>query len=81
MPQTWGTPVDEIVEGISHGVRKVNIDTDCRMAISGQVRKILLEKKAEFDPRKFKLHVTTAMHEVFESRYKSFGTLLEMLQS
>ena len=39
------------------------------------------EKKAKFDPRKFKLHVTTAMHEVFESRYKSFGTLLEMLQS
>ena len=74
MPQTWGTPVDEIVEGIRHGVRKVNIDTDCRMAISGQVRKILLEKKAEFDPRKFTLPATVAMQEVCESRYESFGT-------
>ena len=74
MPQTWGTPVDEIVEGIKHGVRKVNIDTDCRMAISGQVRKILLEKKTEFDPRKFTKPATDAMQVVCESRYESFGT-------
>ena len=74
MPQTWGTPVDEIVEGIKHGVRKVNIDTDCRMAISGQVRKILLEKKTEFDPRKFTKPATEAMQLVCESRYESFGT-------
>ena len=66
--------MDEIVEGIRHGVRKVNIDTDCRMAISGQVRKILLEKKTEFDPRKFTLPATAAMQEVCESRYESFGT-------
>ena len=74
MPQTWGTPVDEIVEGIKYGVRKVNIDTDCRMAISGQVRKILLEKKAEFDPRKFTIPATAAMQEVCQERYESFGT-------
>ena len=74
MPQTWGTPVDEIVEGIKHGVRKVNIDTDCRMAISGQVRKVLLEKKTEFDPRKFTKPATEAMQKVCEMRYESFGT-------
>ena len=38
MPQTWGVPVEEIVRGIRHGVRKVNIDTDCRMAMTGQFR-------------------------------------------
>ncbi|MDH5456638.1 MAG: fructose-bisphosphate aldolase class II, partial [Gammaproteobacteria bacterium] len=53
MGQTYGVPVEEIVEGIKHGVRKVNIDTDCRMAITGQFRKVATEKKSEFDPRAF----------------------------
>jgi fructose-bisphosphate aldolase class II len=74
MPQTWGTPVAEIIEGIKYGVRKVNIDTDCRMAISGQIRKVLLEKKAEFDPRKYTIPATSAMQVVCEARYESFGT-------
>ena len=52
MPQTYGVPVEEIVTGIKHGVRKVNIDTDNRMAMTGQIRRILNEKKAEFDPRR-----------------------------
>lgn len=74
MPQTWGTPVEEIVEGIKYGVRKVNIDTDCRMAITGQVRRILLENKAEFDPRKYSKPAIVKMQKLCESRYEAFGT-------
>ncbi len=51
MPQTFGVPVEEIQQGIKHGVRKINIDTDCRMAITGQIRKVFAEKPGEFDPR------------------------------
>jgi fructose-bisphosphate aldolase class II len=54
MPQTYGVPVEEIERGIRYGVRKVNIDTDCRMAITGQFRKIANEHKKEFDPRKLR---------------------------
>ena len=50
MPRTWGVPVAEIHKGIRHGVRKINIDTDCRMAMTGQFRKVAMEKKAEFEP-------------------------------
>src|ERR1700744_4224245 len=53
MPQTWGVPVEEIQRGIKHGVRKVNIDTDNRMAMTGAIRKVLTENPAEFDPRKY----------------------------
>lgn len=74
MPQTYGVPVEEIIRGIKHGVRKVNIDTDCRMAISGQMRKIALEDKAQFDPRKFTLPGTQKMQELVESRFEAFGT-------
>lgn len=74
MPQTYGVPVEEIVRGIKHGVRKVNIDSDCRMAISGQMRKIALEDKAQFDPRKFTLPGTQKMQELVESRFEAFGT-------
>ncbi len=74
MPQTYGVPVEEIVRGIKHGVRKVNIDTDCRMAISGQMRRIALEDKAQFDPRKFTLPGTQKMQELVESRFEAFGT-------
>jgi fructose-bisphosphate aldolase class II len=74
MPQTYGVPVDEIVEGIRHGVRKVNIDTDCRMAITGQMRKIAVEKPAEFDPRKFQLPGWAAMRELCRDRFERFGT-------
>ncbi|MBB4267947.1 class II fructose-bisphosphate aldolase [Roseospira visakhapatnamensis] len=74
MPQTYGVPVAEIVEGIKNGVRKINIDTDCRMAITGAIRKVLNEKKAEFDPRKYLKPSMEAMQQVCEDRYESFGT-------
>ena len=73
MPQTFGVPVEEIVEGIKHGVRKVNIDTDCRMAMTGMYRKIAKEKPAEFDPRKFNKPALAEMQKVCESRLESFG--------
>jgi len=74
MPQTYGVPVSEIVEGIKNGVRKINIDTDCRMAITGAIRKVLTEKKAEFDPRKYLKPSMEAMQKVCEDRYEAFGT-------
>ncbi len=74
MPQTYGVPVAEIVEGIKHGVRKVNIDTDLRMASTGAVRKFLAENPKEFDPRKFLIASTKAMKDICAARYKSFGT-------
>ncbi|KAF0113412.1 MAG: fructose-bisphosphate aldolase class II [Rhodospirillaceae bacterium] len=73
MPQTFGVPVEEIVEGIKHGVRKVNIDTDCRMAVTGTWRKVAFEKKAEFDPRAFNKPAMEAMQKVCEDRYAAFG--------
>ncbi len=74
MPQTFGVPLAEIEKGIKYGVRKVNIDTDCRMAITGQLRKVAFEKKAEFDPRTFLKPAIKAMQEVCEDRYERFGT-------
>ena len=74
MPQTFGVPVEEIVRGIKHGVRKVNIDTDCRMAMTGQFRKIATQNKAEFDPRKFLKPAMDAMREVCKLRLEAFGT-------
>jgi fructose-bisphosphate aldolase class II len=73
MPQTWGVPVSEIQVGIKHGVRKINIDTDLRMAITGQIRKVLTEKKTEFDPRAYLKPATAAMQKVCEERYEQFG--------
>ncbi len=73
MPQTFGVPVEEIVEGIRHGVRKINIDTDCRMAVTGTWRKVASEKKAEFDPRAFNKPAMEAMQSVCEDRYEAFG--------
>ncbi len=74
MPQTFGVPVEEIITGIKYGVRKVNIDTDCRMAITGQMRKVAQEKKAEFDPRAFMKPAIAAMQALCEQRYQQFGT-------
>lgn len=73
MPQTYGVPVEEIVEGIKHGVRKVNIDTDLRLASTGAVRRFLAENPAEFDPRKFLKETMKAMTEVCIARYEAFG--------
>ena len=73
MGQTYGVPVEEIQQGIKHGVRKVNIDTDLRMAWTGAVRKLMSEKKSEFDPRKFLKASTQAMMEICKARYEAFG--------
>jgi fructose-bisphosphate aldolase class II len=74
MGQTYGVPVEEIVQGIKSGVRKVNIDTDLRMASTGAVRKFLAENKKEFDPRKFLIASTKAMKDICKARYEAFGT-------
>jgi len=73
MGQTYGVPVEEIVEGIKHGVRKINIDTDLRMASSGSVRRYLAQNPKDFDPRKFLAVSTKAMKEICKARYEAFG--------
>ena len=50
---TWGVPVEEIQLGIKNGVRKINVDTDSRLAITGAIRKVFFEKPEEFDPRSY----------------------------
>ncbi len=74
MGETYGVPVEEIVEGIKHGVRKVNIDTDLRMASTGAIRKFLAENPKEFDPRKYFAVATKAMKGICKARYEAFGT-------
>ncbi len=74
MGQTYGVPVEEIVEGIKHGVRKVNIDTDLRMASTGSIRKHLHDNPSNFDPRKFLAEATKGMTEICKARYEAFGT-------
>jgi fructose-bisphosphate aldolase class II len=74
MPQTWGVPVEEIVRGIKHGVRKVNIDTDNRMAMTGVIRKVFAEHPGEFDPRKYLKPAMDAMTKVCKDRFEAFGT-------
>jgi fructose-bisphosphate aldolase class II len=74
IPETYGVPVEEIQEGIRHGVRKVNIDTDLRLASTGAVRKFLAENKSEFDPRKFLIPTITAMRDIVKARLEAFGT-------
>ena len=73
-PHTFGVPVEEIVRGIKMGVRKVNIDTDCRMAMTGQFRKIALQSPKEFDPRKFLKPAMDAMRDLCKLRFEAFGT-------
>ena len=74
MGETYGVPVEEIVEGIKHGVRKVNIDTDLRMASTGAIRKHLNDNKANFDPRKYFIAATKAMKDICKARYEAFST-------
>lgn len=74
IPETYGVPVEEIQEGIRHGVRKVNIDTDLRLASTGAVRKFLAENKSEFDPRKFLIPTIKAMKDIVTARLEAFGT-------
>jgi fructose-bisphosphate aldolase, class II len=73
MKQTWGVPVEEIQLGIKHGVRKINVDTDNRMAITGAIRKVLAESPDKFDPRDYMKPARDAMREVCKARMISFG--------
>ena len=73
MKQTYGVPVEEIQVGIQHGVRKINVDTDNRMAMTGAIRKVLVEKPQEFDPRSYMVPAREAMKQVVMSRMISFG--------
>ena len=74
IPETYGVPVEEIQEGIKHGVRKVNIDTDLRLASTGATRKFLAENPSEFDPRKFLIPTMDAMKSIVLARLEAFGT-------
>src|SRR6185503_246945 len=74
MPLTFGVPVEEIQRGIKHGVRKINIDTDNRMAITGAIRKVFAEKPGEFDPRAFLKPAKAAMSAICRQRLEEFGT-------
>jgi fructose-bisphosphate aldolase class II len=72
--ETYGVPVEEIVEGIKHGVRKVNIDTDLRLASTGAIREFMAKNPSEFDPRKYLAKTVVAMRDVCIARYEAFGT-------
>ena len=74
IPETYGVPVEQISEGIKHGVRKINIDTDLRLASTGAVRRFLAENPSAFDPRAFLKETTTAMKDIAVARYEAFGT-------
>lgn len=72
--ETYGVPIREIQEGIKYGVRKINIDTDLRLAATGAIRRYLALNKAEFDPRKYNQEAKKAMIEICIQRYEAFGT-------
>jgi len=74
IPETYGVPVEQIQEGIKNGVRKVNIDTDLRLASTGATRRFLAHNPSEFDPRKFLAETTKAMSEICVARYEAFNT-------
>ena len=73
IPETYGVPVEQVVEGIKHGVRKINIDTDLRLAATGAIRRFLAENPAEFDPRKYLKESLNAMRDICVARYEAFG--------
>ncbi|MFH7766567.1 class II fructose-bisphosphate aldolase [Acinetobacter sp. BSP-28] len=72
--ETYGVPVEQLVEAIKHGVRKINIDTDLRLASTGAMRRMMAEKPSEFDPRKFFAATVDAMKQICIDRYTAFGT-------
>jgi len=73
MKETYGVPVKEIVEGIKHGVRKINIDTDIRLAMTGAIRKFLVENPSKFDPREYNKPAREAAKQVVKARFEAFG--------
>jgi len=73
LKETYGVPVEEIQEAIKYGVRKINIDTDLRLAMTAAIRRHLAKNKSEFDPRKYLADAQKAAQEVCEARYVAFG--------
>jgi len=73
IPETYGVPLSEICEGIKHGVRKVNIDTDLRLAATGAIRRYLAKHPDAFDPRYYLNEARKAMSDICRSRYEAFG--------
>jgi len=74
IPETYGVPVAQISEGIKYGVRKINIDTDLRLASTGAIRRFLAQNPSEFDPRKYLAESVKAMKDICITRYQEFGT-------
>jgi fructose-bisphosphate aldolase class II len=70
---TWGVPLEEIQRGIKHGVRKINVDTDNRLAMTGAIRKVLFETPEKFDPRDYLKPARGAMKQVCKARMEAFG--------
>ncbi len=73
IPQTFGVPVEEIQLGIRHGVRKVNIDTDLRLAMTGATRRHLAQNRSNIDPRQYWTAATKAARSICKLRYEQFG--------
>ncbi len=73
LKQTWGVPVEEIQRGIRHGVRKINVDTDNRLAMTAAIRKVLAESPEKFDPRDYLKPARAAMKKVCVERMIAFG--------
>ena len=73
MKETYGVPVEEIQEAIKHGVRKVNIDTDIRLAMTAAIRKFLHENPDKFDPRDYLKPARAAAKAICKERYVQFG--------
>jgi fructose-bisphosphate aldolase class II len=72
--ETFGVPVEEIQEGIKHGVRKINIDTDIRLSMTGAMRRLMGQKPEEFDPRKFLAAAVVAAKDLCQARFEAFGS-------
>lgn len=72
--ETYGVPIEQIQEGIKNGVRKINIDTDLRLASTGAIRRYMAENPAEFDPRKYLAQSVKAMYSICKDRYEAFET-------
>jgi fructose-bisphosphate aldolase class II len=73
MKETYGVPVEEIQEGIKHGVRKINIDTDIRLAMTAAIRRYLFENPSKFDPRDYLKPAREAAKEICKARFIAFG--------
>lgn len=73
LPDTYGIPIEQIQDGIRHGVRKINVDTDSRLAITGAIRKVFVEHPEKFDPRDYLKPAREAAYQVYVERMKAFG--------